>query len=94
MDPYIPQEFQDHELIKTVKVFWLYDPGCRKGYGWPLPVYFDRTSNEYLVFNCPTYATTYRTSEIPEDGDFEFVPEVPWQYASDASTPKVKVNVR
>jgi hypothetical protein len=92
--PYIPLEFQEHELIKTAKVFWLLAPALRSNAGWPLEVWFDRTSNEFLVFNLPTFGTTYKMANLPEDGPFEFETETPWKYASDASTTTVKVIVR
>ena len=94
MDPYIPIEFQDHDLIKTAKVFWLYAPGMDKGWGWGLPVYYDITSAVYRVFNCPSFGTTYTMSELPQDGDLEIVLETSWKYASDAFTDVMKVNVR
>jgi hypothetical protein len=94
VEPYIPIEFQNHDLVKTAKVFFLYSPGLDNGWGWALPVYYDITSAVYRVFNCPTYATTYEMSKMPQDGDLEIELETPWKYASDAFTNVMKVNVR
>lgn len=89
------EDFQDHELIKTDKIFWLLDHAPSRGYGWPLPVYFDRTSSIYRVF-CPSHheGVYFETSELPPLGPFQFEVPEPIQFAKDVHLTTINVIVK
>jgi len=78
--------FKDHDLIKTSTIFFLYDQFPEMGFGWTLPIYFDRTSNVFRVFDCPKKGLDHEMSELPKVGLMEFITEDPVQYAKDRST--------
>lgn len=91
----IPTEFQDHELIKIAKVFWRYDPTLRdRGWGHPLPYYFDRTSNVFRVFDFAGNGVHYESAELLTDGLHDIELEKPWQHARDTFTMNIEVNVK
>jgi hypothetical protein len=89
------EDFQDHELIKTNKVFWLLDHKPRPfGNGWPLPVYFDRTSDRYRVFDTTTHGVYFEASELPPLGPYEFESLEPIQFAKDVHLTTIKVIIK
>lgn len=90
------EDYKDHELIKTTKVFLLLQPDpLSQNWAWPLPVYFDRTSDVYRVFSPDHHDGVYFESpELPSDGVFEFLVPNPVQFAKGFSTDIIKVIVK